>query len=65
MNAIRNQALTVHCRSIVQRDAWLAFLADCIANAERPHTPEEVAAAAELLARDPRAPQPSLNLKVA
>ena len=44
---------------------YLQFLQDCIAECDREHTPEEVAVAAEFLARDLRAPQPSLNLKAA
>lgn len=63
MTAVEYQALAVHARSIVLRDAWLEFLADCIANASRPHSPEEVAAASEYLARDPRCRQPELNLR--
>lgn len=49
MTPERYQSLSVHARSIVQRDAWLEFLADCIANASRAHSAEEVAAAAEYL----------------
>lgn len=39
------QSLAVHVRSIALRDAYLAFLADCIAECDRKHSPEEVAAA--------------------
>lgn len=63
MTATEYHALAVHTRSVALRDAYLAFLADCIAECDRKHSPEEVAAAAEILARDPRAPQPSLNFK--
>ena len=55
-------AMAVHARSIVQRDAWLEFLADCIANASRSHSPEEVAAAAALLAKPSHPRQPELAI---
>lgn len=64
MNAISRQARNLHARSDALHNAYLTFLADCIAECDRQHTPEEIAAAAEYLARDPREPQPSLNLKV-
>lgn len=41
--------------------SYLAFLESCIAEADRRHTPEEVAAAAEYLARIP-SPQVPLEL---
>lgn len=45
------QALAVHVRSIALRDAYLAFLADCIAECDRKHSPEELAAAEAHLRR--------------
>lgn len=49
MTSIEYLTLALHVRSVALRDAYLAFLADCIAECDRQHSPEEVAAAAEYL----------------
>lgn len=42
---------------------YLQFLQDCIAECDREHSPEEVAAAAERLAMPARPRQPGLDLQ--
>ena len=49
--------MNTHLRATV-----LAHIKECICEAERDHSPEEVAAAGQLLATDPAEPQKQLEL---
>lgn len=56
------QARSLHRQSLALQSRWLAFLSDCIAEADRRHTPDQVAAAAAYLATDTRARQSPFDL---